>query len=371
VTVAGAVPAADAARAAGWRIAALLRHCGNDNMTSVAATGPGDAWALGQPPWGGGPGCGADVEHWDGTAWRRVPVPRGVFAADAGLLAARSARDAWIFPVRAAHVGSSYFAYNYALHWDGTAWHASRFPGKLILQAAAVAGPAEVWAFGAIYRGSDTLIPDTARYDGRAWHRVRLPAEPLAAARGADDLWAIGPTVATAARIPRRQDIIALHWNGRTWSTLATPKLALPPGPASAVAASLTVAGPRSLWWYYQVAGLGTIGATQRLLHWDGTAWHAIALPAPIGRVDALTQDGHGGIWLTADLEVNFGLVQYWYHYNSGRWTRQRVPSPRGYSNTVFGMAWIPRTRSVWADGEADPNSSRGHTVGVIAKYGP
>jgi hypothetical protein len=127
---AGAVPAAGAARVAGWRIAALLRHCGDDSLSSVAATGPRDAWAVGQPI-GGRAGCGADVEHWDGTAWRRVQVPRGVIVGEADWLAARSARDAWIFPVRAAHVGSSYFAYNYALHWDGTAWHASRFPGKL------------------------------------------------------------------------------------------------------------------------------------------------------------------------------------------------------------------------------------------------
>ena len=50
-------------------------------------------------------------------------------------------------------------------------------------------------------------------------------------------------------------------------------------------------------------------------------------------------------------------------------WTRQLVPAPAGYNNVVFGMAWIPGTTSVWADGEADPNS--GHTVGVIAKFGP
>ncbi|HEV2239484.1 MAG TPA: hypothetical protein VGR98_00455, partial [Streptosporangiaceae bacterium] len=80
-----------------------------------------------------------------------------------------------------------------------------------------------------------------------------------------------------------------------------------------------------------------------------------------------MTQDGHGGIWLTA--ETGLGLVQYWYHYSGGRWTRTLVPSPRGYFNFVFGMAWIPRTTSVWADGEADANVGA-HTVAVIAKYG-
>jgi hypothetical protein len=86
---------------------------------------------------------------------------------------------------------------------------------------------------------------------------------------------------------------IALHWNGSAWSTLAVPKLASPAGPAGVVAASLAVAGPRSLWWCYQVDGTRT--GTQRLLHWNGTAWHAIALPAPIGHIEALTRTGTAG----------------------------------------------------------------------------
>jgi hypothetical protein len=104
------------------------------------------------------------------------------------------------------------------------------------------------------------------------------------------------------------------------------------------------------------------------LPHRNGAAWHAIPLSAAISNAGAMTQDGHGGIWLAAGTGPD--LVQYWHHYNGGRWTRQPVPAPRGHSDVVSGMAWIPRTTSVWADGEADPNN-RGHVVGIIAKYGP
>src|ERR1700722_19062845 len=94
----GAVSAADAAKAPGWRVTAVLRHCGDDSLSSVAATGPRDAWALGQPEFGGGgAGCGADVEHWDGAAWHRIPVPASVFLCDSltPALAASSDSDAW------------------------------------------------------------------------------------------------------------------------------------------------------------------------------------------------------------------------------------------------------------------------------------
>jgi len=367
----GAAPAVGAARVPGWRIVAVLRHCGDDSLSSVVATGPRDAWALGQPSWSSAPGCGADVEHWDGTAWRRVPVPSNVFLGDAltDPLTATSARDAWIFPGSVAQIGSSYFGYNYALHWNGTAWRASSFPGKLILQTAAALRPDDVWAFGVIRSSAGTTVPFTARYNGRAWHRVRLPVAPLAVSTpGRGDLWVIGPTVATANRAASQQHIIAMRWNGRSWNQLAVPKIAVPAGQSFFDASSMAAAGPRDIWWYYQASSQDNRTERSGLLHWNGAAWHTIALPAAISNVDAMTQDGHGGIWLAADTGLD--LVQYWYHYNGGRWTRQLVPAPRGYNAMVFGIAWIPPTTSVWAVGEADANVGA-HTVGVIAKYGP
>jgi hypothetical protein len=364
-----AAPAAGAAGAPGWRTVAVLRHCGDDSLSSVVATGPRDAWALGQPPWSGAPGCGADVEHWDGAAWRRVPVPRDAFLGDSltDPLAANSASDAWIFPASLTHIGTSYFTYNYALHWNGSAWHASGFPGKLILRAAADLGPGDVWAFGATGTRSGTTVPYTARYNGRAWHQVRLPVAPMAiGAAGRDGLWVIGPTLATAARVASRRHIIGMYWNGRSWRRLAVPKIAVPAGQSAFDVASVVSAGPRDLWWYYQASNPTTNAWHSGLLHWNGSAWHVIKPPAAISYVDAMTQDGHGGIWLTAGTGLD--LVQYWYHYDRGHWTRSLVPSPRGYENMMFGMAWIPGTTSVWADGEADANVGE-HTVGVIAKY--
>jgi hypothetical protein len=252
----------------------------------------------------------ADVEHWNGTTWRRVPVPPGTSLGDSSAepLAASSASDAWIFPGSSAQVGSLwYYVYDYALHWNGTAWHASGFPAKMIVQSAADLGPGDVWAFGTLQTSANTTVPYAARYNGRAWQRVKLPVAPMAIGTvGRNGLWVVGPTVATAAK-------------------------------------------------------------SAGLLHWNGVAWRVIALPAAISYVDAMTQDGHGGVWLSAGIGPD--LVQYWYHYADGHWTRSLVPSPRGYSNMVFGMAWIPGTTSVWADGEADANTGT-HSVAVIAKYG-
>ncbi len=80
-----------------------------------------------------------------------------------------------------------------------------------------------------------------------------------------------------------------------------------------------------------------------------------------------MTPDGHGGLWLLGEVNVNLNLVQYWYHYNAGRWTRQLVPSPKGYNDVLFGIALVPGTTAAWAVGEADANHGTG-SVGVIAR---
>ena len=360
-----------AAKAPGWRIVTVLRHCANeDSLSSVVATGPGDAWALGQPFSDGGPGCGADVEHWNGAAWRRVPIPSGQFLTDSlpQPLAASSARDAWIFPASSAQVGDLSYTYNHALHWNGTAWHASAFPAKLIVATAADLGPGDVWAFGVTQSSPVVTVPYAARYNGWSWHRVKLPAAPMAiSAAGRDGLWAIGPTVATAAKPASEQRIIGMYWNGRSWSRLAVPKVTLPAGQSLFEAASLAAAGPRDLWWSYQATNETTDTSHNGLLHWNGLAWRTITLPAAIADVDAMAADGHGGIWLTASTGLD--LIQYWYHYDGRHWTRSLVPSPRGYGYMVFGMTLIPGTASLWADGEADANTGV-RTIGVIAKYG-
>jgi hypothetical protein len=281
-------------------------------------------------------------------------------------LAAVSASDAWIFPARWTRYGDSYSEYNYALHWDGTAWQASSFPARLIVQDAAALGPDDGWAFGVIRTGAVAAVPFTAHYNGRTWQQVGFPVAPLAVSAEGHDLWVIGPAVAAAASAAAGQHLIAMRWNGRSWSQLAAPDIAIPAGQDFTSESSLAATGSGGLWWYYQVTAPGNTWRSG-LLHWDGAAWHTIAVPGAITLFDAMTQDGRGGIWLAAGAGLD--EVQYWYHYSGGHWTRQLVPSPSGYSLMVSGMSLIPGTASAWAVGEADGNVGA-RTAGVIAHYG-
>ena len=371
VAGAGAVPAAQAARSPGWRIVKILRHCGNDSMSGVTATGPRDAWALGVPTESGA-GCGADVEHWSGTNWGRVPVPRRMIAGrDASVtvplpVAASSATDAWIFPNVLTSLPLS--PYDYALRWNGAAWRKSAFPAHLSVLLAAAFGPADVWAFGGIDHADGSVVPYAARYDGHSWRKAVVPVAPLGiSARSAHDMWTVGPTPATASKPLAKQVILAAHWTGRRWRTMTVPAISAPAGTGSLSRGLVATVGPADIWWAYQVAGREP--APAGLLHWYRGHWHTIKLPAAIGGLDAMAQDGHGGVWLLAQAGTAFyNLAQYLYHYSNGQWARQPVPSPRRYTDMLSGMAWVPGTTSVWAVGEADLNNGNG-SVGVITRY--
>jgi hypothetical protein len=362
-------PAARAATAPHWRITRIVRASRDDSLESVTAVGPKSAWALGAPGVGG-----ADVEHWDGTAWHHVPVPRGVSVGglDNAPIAASPGKDAWIFPQRLGHIGLSFYEYNSALHWNGRSWRASSFPKKLIVTFAAAFSGSDTWAFGVVNTAQNGVVGYNARYNGHSWRKVALPGVPIGfSAVSRSDMWAIGPTLKTQNLATDRQVLIAMHWNGRSWRTLTLPKIKVAKGEDFSIGGNTVAASSRDVWWPYLVANDANDTSARGLLHWDGHSWRAIALPVAIGVIDAVTNDGHGGIWLAADTETkDFNDPQYWYHYSGGRWARRLVLSPRAYLNEVFGMAWIPGTRSVWAVGEADADQGNSNE-GVIAKYGP
>jgi hypothetical protein len=344
-------------------------------MASVTALAPDDAWAIGEPNWSG-PGCFIDLEHWNGTRWQRLRTPRrasfGLTTQFSLPIAASSARNVWIFPGQLTNIGSSYFSYNYALHWDGRRWQRSSLPAKPDIQFAAAFDARTAWAFG--YRNArlGATVGYAARFNGRSWRETTMPGTVLGfAAVAQHDMWAIGPTNRTAAHRLARQSFVAMHWNGRQWRTLLMPR------PRSAGAGSsvdrtyVAASGPRNLWWSYVVDAAND---TRRIgmLRWNGNGWARIAVPNAINFIDGMSQDGDGGVWLIADAEVNYNFVQYWYHYNDGRWTRQLVLTPRKYNDTMFGISWIPHTTALWSVGEADLNfgtPKTGATVGVIARY--
>ena len=181
------------------------------SLSSVSGSGADDVWAVGT--WGATPyrgGVPTLVEHWDGSAWRRIPSPHGVLD---GLktVAVRTSTDVWA-------------AFTHGLiHWDGASWHPFRVartrssdPYEL-----ALVPPADAWAV------ADGFVE---RWDGRRWHLIADAALGIrpsggwvtyksVAGTGPDDVWIAG--VATPPGGPSQA--LLLRWDGRVWSRLPLP----------------------------------------------------------------------------------------------------------------------------------------------------
>ena len=160
-----------------WRPVASPSPAGFNELRGVAATSARNAWAVGFYFTNGKQKTLA--EHWNGTAWKRVtslnPSPDSSFQVLDGV-AATSARNAWA-------VGSYFNGtadQTLIEHWNGTAWKrvASPSPGgnAISLNAVAATSPGNAWAvgdynhiFGAPLQ---TLV---LHWNGTAWKHVASP----------------------------------------------------------------------------------------------------------------------------------------------------------------------------------------------------
>jgi hypothetical protein len=338
---AGATQAAarTVAKTSGWRVVATVGPVNGGVSGTLTADSVADAWSI----WTGT--HYTSVERLVGTEWTQVPLPakltsyvRSAVAFDGG-----SDSDFWLF--------NSYRA-NRALHYADGQWKLQQIPawvlpqrsggGGLSAVTTSVFGPDNVWVFGL---GAGAYA---AHYNGRGWARVKLPTAPEEVrALGPDDIWALhGDT--------------AWYGNGKTWTSTRIPKAA---GNQPETFGDLTVAGPDSAWVWRTPAARGQQTAAD-VLHWDGRSWQTVA-GAPADAIDSVAPDGSGGLWATG-VDRNPSGFNLFYHLTGRHWTEVNPPTgtlPQAPEN----LTWIPGTHSLWGTATA---ITRQGEHGEIIKYG-
>jgi hypothetical protein len=356
------MPAAQAASPPGWRIVKVIGvKAGLSEMTNLAASGAASAWA-------GGNTCPAScgtqapaVEHWNGKSWKAfaLSVPDTAGSPANPVVASSSATNTWIFVVNNAGV-------QYAEHWNGSRATVTSFPAGPTISAAAVLGRNNAWAFGSEGLGSGgPVTPYAAHYNGKTWTQVSLPVIPTgASAVSASDIWVYGQLPGTSPAV-----YAVSRWNGHKWITRKLPNLHLGAG-YFLVPGNIVALNADDVWVDGTLGkGMG-VGDGVVLLNWNGSKWTRVKTRYPTSQFDTdLTQDGHGGIWVSGYSSAAEGYAgPYLYHYNGGHWTRQLAPTTKGDKPQMGGLTWIPGTRSVWGAGMVLPGD--GTSQGVLLKYG-
>ena len=256
-----------------WTRVATPVQGGSAIFAAVAATSAANAWAVGSI--GPGPGVAASgsplIEHWNGTAWSAQPFAVPVAGGQLVAVAATSADNAWAV----GHTGDNRKSAGQATlieHWNGTAWRRVHSPDPQgrgnFLQGVTAITADDAWAVGYTVTGSGVYHALTMHWDGSAWSVVTSPAGDInlraVSASSADDVWAVGLTD-ECGHGGSRCTTVAMHWDGSNWTLTSTLNPA-----SSSVDALLGVAaiGRDDVW------AAGTVDWESTLIeHYDGSTW--------------------------------------------------------------------------------------------------
>ncbi len=208
--------------------------------------------------------------------------------------------------------------------------------------------------------------PIVLTWNGFVWNSVALPSishlgtDPQVRGVGrlpSQDLWVVGniTTDTSAANLP-----LVMRWNNNTWNSVAAPTLRpqniFPFGPRGGFAEDVAGIADNDIWVVGSAAGWGdgTLTSVPMALHWNGTTWTDVEIPAVGDRSHTLTAvsasapDNVWAIGMWRDLSNSFkSLIMRW---NGRVWERiSNLGEGLGGGTTGAVIALAPD--DVWVSG--------------------
>ncbi len=327
------------AQAAAWTVVSSPNPGAGNGLFGVASISANDVWAVGNFS-----NIGSLEQtltlHWNGKKWSHIKSPN-VSSQDSELMAvaAVSPTDVWA-------VGDSHTTSFQTLtqHWDGHKWSvvSSPNPGAQFneLFGVAAVSTTDVWAVGSFapqgFSPSQTLIE---HWNGTTWSVVASPnvGTQLNGLNGVtavstSDIWAVGQFNNGTG-----QQTLIEHWNGTSWSVVSSPN----------------VSGATDVW---AVGDSNTSGSEQTLIeHWNGTSWSIVSSPNPgAGGLNGVAIISATDIWAVGAFfnttnNVTQTLIEQW---NGTSWSVVTSPNPSSTTNLLEAAAADKSSGQAWAVGE-------------------
>jgi hypothetical protein len=356
----------------------------NNQLLGVDAVSNNDVWAVGwaQDPTGPVYVKQTLIEHFNGSVWTIVPSPNKSNDTLSILysVSATSANDVWA-------VGSSQDgklpSRTLIQHWDGTAWSIVSSPNPDSqfneLRGVAAISANDAWAVG--YRGgtkNETPIETfILHWDGVTWSQVASPnvagANQLfgVTAISAGDVWAVG----SVSGAP-----LALHWNGTAWSVVS---VGVGSGLSAEYFAAVTGSSANDVWAVGKGQGIFTNQVFATIRHWDGSRWTeklcraASASNPPDGYEGGGPNAYFTGVSAAASNDVwavgVAGSGPMILHWDGQAWTE--VTHPRAFPNaaSLYAVTTSPQGNA-WGVGieiEVSSSGSTSPSFTLIDRYTP
>ncbi len=272
-------------------------------LSAVAAVNASNAWAVGS--FTDRTGEHELMQHWNGKSWQSVFLPPPIGAGLTAITAVNASNIWAVSNVR-------------TLHFNGLSWRSVPNPAGMTVWDVASARDATVYGLGSSSSAA-TLLAMTA---GR-WRTVSAIPKPTShrpcdgGSEGpvdltvlkANDVWVVGNTFGTGANYTR-SCTFALHWNGATWQSPATPAVV---GEPELLAVSARAAN--DVWAVGEritvVAATGRQLDNSVILHWNGTKWASV--PTVDERDGGILRDidaTPAGIWAVGTAPQLGGFTQ-------------------------------------------------------------
>jgi uncharacterized protein (TIGR03118 family) len=249
----------------------------SDSFSGVAGVASNDVWAVGTL-FGSSGSESTLIEHWNGTRWSVVPSPTPTNGGFFNAVTAIASNDVWA----AGNVLDSTGAPVAALveHWDGRSWKIVSSPAFAGVNIDAISGDAgnDVWAVGSagIFAPAPFTGPAVLHWNGTRWSLINPNTGVSAAgvkALSPTNVWAVGqgPDTDFDSFFSRIE-----HWDGTSWSIVPSPRVN-PPEPLDthSFLSGIGAISAKDIW-----AVGGAVGKSLTE-HWDGKSWSVIASPNP------------------------------------------------------------------------------------------
>ncbi|MEV8022391.1 hypothetical protein AB0O76_40065 [Streptomyces sp. NPDC086554] len=309
-------------------------------LADVAVLAKDDVWAVGTEL---NSEADARLLHYDGTTWKREPLPEALGTSVYPPLLEELGGDAlWLRP----QTSEDGAAVNRWAKWDGTRWSAMPSPPPGNAGAFEASGPDDVWALD----GEQSV----QHWDGTRWTTTRLPyrASDLAVV-GPDDVWAVGsrstgPGTELEGYSGGYSQPASMHWDGTSWKAVDTPRARfddpLPPEPGAGLNQVFALDSGEVRAYGINTFNHGEVEnepADEYIrVRWDGSRWveqesppGACALRTPVGEDDQ-------GLFLDGN----------WYLTDDGQCVkikRHRLPESTGARKASNQSLWLKEIHRV------------------------
>jgi hypothetical protein len=316
--------------------------------------------------------------HWDGTEWRVVTSANDPTTGWGVLegVACSNSNDCWAV----GWVGNYISSQIMVEHWNGgPEWVLVSAPNPAATQnrlfSVDCTSSSDCWAVGAsnFSNSSSDWKTFIEHWNGIAWTITPSPnigtGDYLSSVTcvASDNCWAVGYSISLTLNYDRT---LIEHWNGSIWAIVSSPNSS---STESNRLESVTCLAASDCWAVGHAEGSGAANRTLAQ-HWDGATWSIVASPnADINAWNALYSvacSSSSNCWSVGlhYSRTTGGYVTLIEHWNGSAWEIVDSPSPATSYNPLFGVV-CPSPTSCWAAGSQSPAPGIGYEQTLIEHY--